>query len=432
MARPRTRRKHRCNGGKFAACADDWNHAGTHMARRIETIIVVGGSHAGLFAAVALKKAGFRVSVLERAPEVLRGYGAGIRVQPLMADLLQREFGIDLSEYSTRTRFDRHLAPRRQAAGNTIVFERAEAGQFASWGSLYRALLKAFGADHYHCGETVVGAHDTGERVEVSLASGRSQTADLVVYADGITSAARRRLMPDARMRYSGYVAWRGLVAERDLSAETLRILQDARIVVIAGLSHIMLYPVPGEHDAVAEGERRFNGIWYRNVAEGAALEDLMTDRDGVRRPTTVPEGTMQARHVAAFRRDVETELPPAVAEVLVRPEPFVTPIYDVEPTRMVFGRQVLLGDAAAATRPHVSASTAKAMRAAAGLAAVLRAAATDDKVASRLAAWEAEHLEIAWEFTRRGQTIGRRLQVDGTFVPGAPENTQITMPVDR
>jgi len=401
------------------------------MARRIETIIVVGGSHAGLFAAVALKKAGFQVSVLERTPEVLRGYGAGIRVQPLMADLLKRKFGIDLTAYSTKTRFDRHLAPRRQRAGNTVVFERAEDGQFASWGSLYRALLNAFGAGHYHCGETVVGAHETGEGVEVRLASGRSQTADLVVYADGITSAARRRLMPEAGMRYSGYVAWRGLVPERDLSAETRLVLKDARIVVIAGLSHVMLYPVPGEHDAIAEGERRFNGIWYRNVAEGPALDDLMTDRDGTHRPTTVPQGAMQARHVAAFRRDVEADLPPAVAEVLASPEPFVTPIYDVEPTRMVFGRQILLGDGAAATRPHVSASTAKAMRAADGLAAALRDAAGDE-VAGRLAAWEEEHLAIAWEFTRRGQTIGRRLQVEGTFVPGAPENTQITMPVGR
>jgi 2,6-dihydroxypyridine 3-monooxygenase len=349
-----------------------------------------------------------------------------------LAEQIGRAFGIDLAEASTRTRFDRHLAPRREASGNRIVFEQAEDGQFASWGSLYRALLKDFGLEQYHCGEAAVEAHESGGGVDVRFASGRSETADLVVFADGIASPARRRLMPETRMQYSGYVAWRGLVPERDLSAATRAVLKDARVVVIAGLSHVMLYPVPGEHDAIAEGERRFNGIWYRNVAEGAALDDLMTDREGTRRPTTVPEGSMQPRHVAAFRRDVEAELPPAVAEVLLRPEPFVTPIYDVEPSRMVFGRQVLLGDAAAATRPHVSASTAKAMRAAHDLAATLSDAATGDVVTQRLAAWEQEHLAIAWEFTRRGRAIGRRLQVDGTFVPGAPENTQITMPVDR
>lgn len=402
------------------------------MARAIKSIIVVGGSHAGLFAAVALKEAGFEVRVFERAPEVLRGYGAGIRVQPLMADLLRREFAIDLADVSTRTRFDRHLAPRRQASGNRIVLDKAEDGQFASWGSLYRALLGDFGHEWYRCGETAVGARESGGRVEVGFASDRRETADIVIFTDGIASAARRRLMPQAGMRYSGYVAWRGLVPERVLSSETRAVLEDARIFVIAGLSHAILYPVPGTRDTIAKGERHINGIWYRNVAEGAALDDLMTDREGIHRPTSVPEGAMQAHHVAAFRRDVESELPPAVAEVLLRPEPFVTPIYDVEPTRMVFGRQILLGDAAAATRPHVSASTAKAMRAAHSLAAALKDAATEDEVNERLAAWEAEHLAIAWEFTRRGRAIGRRLQVDGTFVPGAPENTQITMPVER
>jgi hypothetical protein len=70
-------------------------------------------------------------------------------------------------------------------------------------------------------------------------------------------------------------------------------------------------------------------------------------------------------------------------------------------------------------------------MRAAYGLAAALQDAASQDAVESRLTTWEAKHLAMAWEFTRRGRMIGQRLQADGTFVPGAPENPQITMPVD-
>ena len=92
----------------------------------------------------------------------------------------------------------------------------------------------------------------------------------------------------------------------------------------------------------------------------------------------------------------------------------------------------MLVGDAAAATRPHVSASTARAMRAAWGLAAALSAAKSAGDITANLAAWEREHVAIAQEFTDRGRMIGRRLQVEGTFVPGAPELTQITMPVGR
>lgn len=396
------------------------------------SVIIVGGSHAGLFAGIALRRAGFGVRVFERAGELLRGTGAGIRVQPLLADMLMREAGVDIGPASTRTRFDRHLAPRRASGSNAIVFEQIEAGQFASWGSVYRALMGTFGTDDYVCGETCIESRQIGDKVELTFASGRRETADLVVFAEGISSAARQRLVPAARLRYSGYVCWRGLVPEAALSPQTLSLQRDARLFVIPGLSHVITYLVPGENDGNVDGERRVNAMWYRNVPEGAALDDLMTDREGVHRPTTVRAGGVQQRHLQEFRRDVEAELPPAPAEIFGLAEPWVTPIYDVEPTRMVFGRQLLIGDAAATTRPHVSASTARAMRAAAGLAAVLRGARSDRDLEAGLAAWEQEHVALAWEFTHRGRMIARRLQADGTFVPGDPELSQITMPVAR
>lgn len=397
------------------------------MVQAINDIIVVGGSHAGLFAGIGLANAGFRVRIFERAPEILQGTGGGIRVQPRLADILQREAGIDLAQFATRTRFDRHLAPRKAGPGNRIVFEQAEAGAFASWSSLYRALVARFGRQNYNLGEACVGTSEDADGVEVRFASGRTERADLVVFADGIGSTGRRRLNPAAQLQYAGYVVWRGLVRMDRLSGETRALLGDARLFCIPGLSHVICYPVPGE-----EGEpgHRVNAMWYRNVPEGPVLDELMTDREGVHRPTSLRPGTVQQRHVAAFRRDVEAELPPAHAEIFLQAEPFITTINDLEPSRMVFGRQVIVGDAAAATRPHVSASTARALLATVGLAETLKQARSIDDVGGRLAAWEREHVGIAREFTDRGRMIGRRLQVEGTFVPGDPELTQITMPL--
>lgn len=398
------------------------------MAHPIRDIIVVGGSHAGLFAGIALRNAGFRVRIFERAPQVLQGTGGGIRVQPRLADMLQREAGMDLGQFATRTHFDRHLAPRKAGPGNRIVFEQVEEGAFASWSSLYRALVARFGHEDYVLGETCVDSVEEPDGVRVCFASGRIERAHLVVFADGIGSAARGRLDPAAVPKYAGYVVWRGLVRMDRLSRETSALIADARLFCVPGLSHVICYPVPGE-----EGEpgHRVNAMWYRNVAEGRALDELMTDREGMHRPTSLKAGSVQPRYIEAFRCDVEAELPPAPAEIFAKAEPFITTINDLEPSRMAFGRQVIVGDAAAATRPHVSASTARALLAAVGLAGTLRQARTMDDVRERLAAWEREHVRIAREFTERGRMIGRRLQVEGTFVPGDPELTQITMPVE-
>ena len=53
---------------------------------------------------------------------------------------------------------------------------------------------------------------------------GGSVHADLVIAADGSKSVVRRCLVPNPPHVYSGYVAWRGTVAEQDVSEETRKI----------------------------------------------------------------------------------------------------------------------------------------------------------------------------------------------------------------
>src|SRR3984893_5189852 len=56
-------------------------------------------------------------------------------------------------------------------------------------------------------------------------------------------------------------------------------------------------------------------------------------------------------------------------------PQPFLQTIVHVAPTRTVFGRVCLLGDAAFVVRPHTAGATAKAARDAATLARALKRA---------------------------------------------------------
>ena len=393
------------------------------MERGRLRVAVVGGSHAGLLSALVLDRIGCDVTVHERSARKLEARGAGLRIQPVMADMLAR-VGIDLGPASTFTHRDRHIGP-----GNRVVHDAPEIGHFVSWGSLYRFLLDHFGMARYRFGEACVGLHRMAGGVAVHFASGTVVEADLVVFADGIASTGRRLLLPDVSPVYSGYVAWRGLVPEADVSAETRAVLDDACTFTVAGLSHMPIYPVPGGDGADPRAGRLLNFIWYRNVSERHDLDALMTGRDGVHRPLLLPDGLVKQQYIDTLKHEAVEQLPPAAAEVIVKsPSLFVQPICDLLAEPMAVGRCVLIGDAAAVTRPHVGAGTTKAMLAAFDLADVLQKVRAGADLDAELSAWSCKQVALARDLLERGAMMGRRAQVEGTWRPGLPELSRITL----
>ena len=82
--------------------------------------------------------------------------------------------------------------------------------------------------DAYRHGHTVSDVRSgKGGRIEVEYhdleGNTRSETADLVVGADGPSSTLRKILMPDMKREYAGYVAWRGTVLESEVSEAAKR-----------------------------------------------------------------------------------------------------------------------------------------------------------------------------------------------------------------
>ena len=67
------------------------------------------------------------------------------------------------------------------------------------------------------------------------LIEGGHQTihADLVIVANGSSSNIRKKLLPGIQDTYSGYVAWRGTVPEKEVSEETSKLF-DKRFNVFA------------------------------------------------------------------------------------------------------------------------------------------------------------------------------------------------------
>ncbi|MGZ5318245.1 MAG: FAD binding domain-containing protein [Actinomycetota bacterium] len=383
--------------------------------RQALNVGIVGGSLGGLTAALVLRDLGCEVEVAERSTAELESRGAGIVVLPETSRYLSERTNLGLDAVTTSTTVLRYLDGE-----GTIVYESPRHYRYSGWHTIYRALLDSLGRERYHVGREVTAIDAQGATVVVGYADGGSDRFDLVVCADGIGSGSRARLLPDVRPAYAGYVAWRGTVAETELPPWVLSSFRDALVYEVIADSHILLYPIPAHGGATEPGERLLNFVWYRNY-EGAELEDLMTDRDGVRREVSLPPGAARAVHVDELRAFAQANLAPPIAEVVAHAAaPFAQVIFDVDVPRMAFGRVCLIGDAAFVVRPHIAAGTAKAAADAWALADVL--ASSDKDVERALLQWEARQLAVGRAALERARRNGDRSQVHGTWTPGDPD----------
>jgi salicylate hydroxylase len=97
-------------------------------------------------------------------------------------------------------------------------FERRHGGPYLDLhrADLHGLLARAVGADGLQLGHKVVGASESPNSVRLRFADGSTTEADVLIGADGVHSAVRGSIHGDPGARFSGHVAYRGLVpAER-------------------------------------------------------------------------------------------------------------------------------------------------------------------------------------------------------------------------
>src|SRR5258708_28373689 len=169
--------------------------------------VVAGGSIGGLCAGVALRHSGADVEIFERHPGPMKTRGAGIVVQHELTEILRRYGAPSLPTTSCSRR--RYLDPDG-GNGQTQYMPQ----QFTSWESIYLTLRAVFPNESYHSGATLEGFEGMANGVAADIVGHRTVTADLLVCADGAQSETRRRLLPQVREHYAGYIAWRGTVHE--------------------------------------------------------------------------------------------------------------------------------------------------------------------------------------------------------------------------
>ena len=95
-------------------------------------------------------------------------------------------------------------------------------------GDLHRVLLdavRAACADAIHLGAAVAGYTQDPAGVTLHLAGGETLRGDVLVGADGVHSPTRRQMVGEGGARFTGLMAWRGLVPMDRLPAHQRRLV---------------------------------------------------------------------------------------------------------------------------------------------------------------------------------------------------------------
>lgn len=370
------------------------------MQAQARRALIVGGSMAGLFAALDLRRRGWRVDVFERSPVPLTGRGAGIMTHPEMRRALagigigtSRDFGVPI---------ERRLTIGMDGA---VIAERHCPQTATSWNRLFDMLAGAFGPQHYHFAKDLRAVSQAGGAVTAHFTDGSAHVGDVLIGADGFRSAVRAQFAPAAQPLYAGYVAWRGLADERAVAPALGQSLFESFIFFLPPGEQFLGYPVAGPGNDLREGQRSWNVVWYRPADEAAELPRLLTDESGHTHVVSIPPPLIARTVVAEARAAAERLLPPNLrAAMRLIEQPFLQPIYDLESASLAFGRVALIGDAAFVVRPHVGAGIVKAAEDAAALAAALDEHAD---VEAALRAYEARRIAVGRRFVAQARRLG-------------------------
>ena len=351
-------------------------------------ILVAGGGIGGVTAALCLASKGFEVCVFEQAPE-FDETGAGIQLSPNCTRVLHHlglESALRASAFLPVGNEFRHWRNGQVIAhsplGDEMIRRFGQPYYHIQRGDLLRLLVDAarrMPSIELHTDSRVQGFTQDANGVGLSLAEA-SQEGLVLVGADGIHSVVRRGLLGDERPRFTGNVAWRGLVPVDRLPEGLIRPVTS---VWWGPKKHFVHYYLRGGDLVNCVCVVQKQGWEVESWTEPGSIEELKSD-------------------FAGWHKDIQ-----ALIDELDRDSLFKWALYDREPLpRWGNERVTLLGDACHPSLPFMAQGAAMAIEDAAVLAACL---STGDEVVGSLQRYEALRRERT-AFVQRGSRRNARI----------------------
>lgn len=230
-------------------------------------ILIIGGGIGGLATALSLHDIGLTPRVYEQAREI-RPLGVGINLLPHSVRELSelglldqlRATGIETEELRFYTQYGLEIQrePRGSAAGYNWPQFSIHRGHLQML--LYDAVRERLGPDCIRTAHNAVDVEQAGDKVHVHFqdsATGAAlgtETADIVIAADGIHSSIRRKYYPnEGDPLYAGINLWRGVTWQDPFLS--------GRTMILAGTlktGKMVIYPITQPN---AEGKTLINWV---------------------------------------------------------------------------------------------------------------------------------------------------------------------------
>lgn len=315
----------------------------------MKPVAIVGAGIAGLVGALAFARKGVASVVVERATN-LQEVGAGLQLSPNATYVLGKLGLVEALKPLWREPDNICLVSGSTLAPVTTLSVGGDAVE--RWGSPYaaihRATLQKVLLDAVRTEPRITLMLDTKVTTAEQFRRVTGETADLMVGADGVWSEFRNSVPQSGKPQFSGMVAWRFTIPEKDAPS----FLNPRNVTAFVGpKAHIVAYPLrdSGAFNIVALSHGTNPGETWAADCNPAKRSEMTSQFSG-------------------WHRDIRTLLSYA-------PKPTWWPLFGVSEGRWTDGQSnILIGDAAHAMTPFAAQGAAMAIEDAYELAGIVTA----------------------------------------------------------